>query len=303
MNSKKNKDIRSRKKDPRKNLDVKKINMSDVRKTLSDKVKKDDNNRARNYKEPVDNLESTKKLEKYDSLNSVKKKDNMNNKKSTSKVSNQKKATDNKKGIVTSKPNNGGLFGKFMNDKNKNFFFFKLSKIGQIMLVIYVVGILVFGFFLARAVLNKGNVVLGNRVEPTKVITTDQVDQVKQALEKDIKADSIDVSLNAYRLVVVMDLKNDVKSSKAEDTNDKAYKIVNKILPIDQYFNGSKELNNDLFIYSADVVPKDYNTNSKYIIETYKNSRMSKPSTYNLLKYRDKSSYKEVLKSLEKTKK
>ncbi|WP_423364586.1 hypothetical protein [Mycoplasma sp. P36-A1] len=291
MDSKKNKDIRSRKKDNRKDIKIKKVNMSDVRKTLSSKLgNNDDSSRPRANKDTVNNLESTTKLTKYNSIAS-----------GESKSTKKEKAKNNDKGIVSNKKNSG-IFGKFNNGNKKDFFFFKLSKIGQIMLVIYAVGILVFGFLFARAFMNKGQVILGNREEVTKVISNDQVSKIKEKLTADIPADNISVSLNAYRLVVVLDLKDSTSVKKATAANEKAYKIVDGITPIKDYFSGSKELNNDLFIYAADVVPTDYDSNSKYIIETYKNSRMSKPATYNLLKYRDKDSYKEVLKSLEKAK-
>ncbi|MDL2211548.1 hypothetical protein LJB88_01600 [Erysipelotrichaceae bacterium OttesenSCG-928-M19] len=185
--------------------------------------------------------------------------------------------------------------------KFRNSFFFKLSKIGRIQLVIYCVGILIFAILFGRAMMNKGHVVLGSRQEAKVVIKNDEIEKVKTALDAALpSAESVDVQYVAYRLVVVIDMPDSSDAAAGKKANYAAYREINKILPIKTYFSSEDTLNNDLFIYSSDVIPKDYETNSKYIFQTYKNSKMAKPSSYNLLTPRDKKSAQEVLETMDK---
>lgn len=189
--------------------------------------------------------------------------------------------------------------------KKKGFknFFMKLSIIGRIALVIYAILIIFFGYLIIDAVSNSGKVIYGSRQEPVKIISDDQVNQVKSALEKDLKAKSIDVSYIAYRFVVVIDLGENAKLATAKKINSEAYKVVNKVLPINEYFNSKDQLNNDIFIYSTNLVPTNYDQKSNFILQTYKNSKMSKPLTYDLMQYRNKNSSKEVIESIQKAQK
>jgi len=275
-----NNDIRSRKKDNRNKVEIKKVDVSASR------------NRA--SKESVsDSLEATKKLEKKSFLA----KDNVSESKGI--VSTKKDSTkDNEKKVE--KINSGGeeKMPKAKKEKVKTGFWFrKLSRVGQLMLIIYLAMACVFGFFLIRSLMNRGQVIYGDRTLPTHIITPEQVEQVKTALQENIEADNISVELRAFRLIVVMDLPDDISVRNATRANNQAMDIINGILPIDEYFSSTDQLNNDLFVYSADIVPTDYDTTSRFIIETYKNSRMSAPSTHNLLEARDDASRDQVLES------
>ena len=182
-----------------------------------------------------------------------------------------------------------------------NSFFFKLSVIGRLTLVIIVVGIIFLGVLTAMSVMRKGEPVLGSRAEPVIVISAEDVKKVDEAIRAAVpEAEAITVDYNAYRLVVVADLADSTTAEDGKVINGKIYKTINGILPIDKYFSSKDVLNNDLYIYSTDIVPKDYETNSKYIYQTYKNSRMSKALSYNLLTPRDKKSAQEVLETMEK---
>lgn len=176
-------------------------------------------------------------------------------------------------------------------------FFFQLSLLGRISLVVWMVLIVSFVILLVPAIAGKGEINYGSRQEPVKVIANEQVNEVKTALEKDIKGD-INVDYAGYRFVVVIDLGKGSNLNQAKKINSQAYGIINKILPIKDYFSSTSELNNDLFIYSTDLVPKDYNQESTFIYETYKNSKMAKPQSYDLMSARDKKSYNEVKKTM-----
>lgn len=190
-------------------------------------------------------------------------------------------------------------------DKGKGFrnFFSRLSIIGRIALVIYAILIVFFGYLIIEAIANNGKVIYGERQEPVKVISDKQVNEVKSALEKDIKAKDISVSYIGYRFVVVIDLGEKAKLASAEKINTQAWKIVNGVLPINEYFNSKDQLNNDLFVYSTNLVPDNYDQKSNFILQTYKNSKMAKPVTYDLMQYRDKNSSKEVIESIKKAQK
>lgn len=206
---------------------------------------------------------------------------------------NQSKPT--KKAPTKKKPSKKRKTGKLN-------FFSKLSIIGKIMFTIFIVLIVCFIILFANAFLKKGHVVYGSREEPVKMISTEQVNQVKKTVSEKVKADSISVTYDAYRLVVIMDLADSTTETDGYKANVQAYRAVNTVLPIKDYFSSTDKLNNDLFIYSTDVVPSNLDTNSKYIYETYKNSKMPKAASYNLLKYRDKRSYDEVVDSMKKAK-
>ena len=188
--------------------------------------------------------------------------------------------------------------GKINKAKQGGFFFFKLSRIGQIMLCIFLVAFIGFGFLFANHLINRGVPTMGERPEVAKVITNEQISEVKSALEEKISSDAINVDYIAYRFVVTMDLKDGTNSKDGRKANVAAYKIINSILPIDEYFSSADKLNNDLYIYSADIIPTNYDQKSKYIYETYKNSKMKSPQSYDLLKARDKKSYNEVIETM-----
>ena len=244
-----------------------------AKQSLKDKVKSDGNAPAATSK--VDMKQEARKLS-----------DNNKNEK--------KAAAASQMGKKAKKPS------KFSSSKFGNLFFFKLSKVGRIMFVIYVVVIIVFGGLFINALTHKGQVVYGSRQLPTATINDDQVNEVQAALKKALpNTDAIDVSYTGFRFVVVIDMPDSSNVSAGRTANYTAYSTINKILPIKEYFSSNNELNNDLFIYSSDVVPKNYDTNSKYIYQTYKNSKMSKSLSYNLLTPRDKKSAQEVLKTME----
>ncbi|MDF9867314.1 hypothetical protein OKW22_000884 [Bacilli bacterium PM5-3] len=204
-----------------------------------------------------------------------------------------------KKKVETNKKENKGK--KKRQGKFYNSFFFKLSFIGRMMLVIMIVGVLILSVLGVNALMHKGKVVLGSRQEPVLVISNDDVSKVKSAVESAVSgADKISVDYAAYRLVIVADLNDSSTVNDGKDANKKIYNAVNSVLPISKYFDSKDKLNNDLYIYSSDTVPTNYETNSKYIYQTYKNSKMPKPYSYNLLKPRDKKSAKEVLETMEK---
>ncbi|MDR1781785.1 MAG: hypothetical protein LBR40_02175 [Bacilli bacterium] len=224
-------------------------------------------------------------------------KDSATKNNSTSNTSNSNNAsqakTTNKKEKKAKKPVN-------TNSKFRKSFFFKLSKVGRVMLVIYLIGVLFLGFQLIKAAMNKGKIIYGSRPVPTYVVSAEQVSQVKDSLTKNITGvDNIMVDYRAYRFVVVVDMKDSATVDQAKKINSKAYELINKIIPIKEYFTNSKDgLTNDLYIYSTDKVPTDYKTTSKFIYETYKNSAMSKSASYNLTTPRDADSAKEVIKTL-----
>ncbi|MDH6602940.1 hypothetical protein OKW23_000060 [Bacilli bacterium PM5-9] len=204
----------------------------------------------------------------------------------------KKKVETNKKENKSKKKRQGKFY---------NSFFFKLSFIGRMMLVIMIVGVLILSVLGVNALMHKGKVVLGSRQEPVLVISNDDVSKVKSAVESAVSgADKISVDYAAYRLVIVADLNDSSTVNDGKDANKKIYNAVNSVLPISKYFDSKDKLNNDLYIYSSDTVPTNYETNSKYIYQTYKNSKMPKPYSYNLLKPRDKKSAKEVLETMEK---
>lgn len=186
-------------------------------------------------------------------------------------------------------------------NKHKSFFF-KLSLVGRVMFIIYafIAGMLLFSII--TALLNHGTPVMGSRQKPLVTIKGDEIRKVNDALKDDIPADSINFDVIAYRGVVTADLKDNVTKAEAKEINQKIYKIVDEILPIDKYFSSKTKLNYDLAIYSSDVIPTDTKTKSQYIMLTYKNSKMAKPKTYNLMSKRDKKSYDEVVESIKKTK-
>lgn len=223
---------------------------------------------------------------------------------STARPEPQKLGNESKQKQSQKKPTNNKKQNKKPNiPKSGKSFFFRLSKVGQVMFCIYVVCILVFGFLFARSLIGKGSPQMGSRNEPIKMITKDDVNKVKAAVEKGTNAEKVDVNLSGYRLVVVMDLPDSSTAKQGKAENYKAYRLVNNVLPINEYFSSNTELNNDLFIYSSDVVPSDFDTNSKYIYQTYKNSKMKSPKSYDLLKARDEKSKKEVLETIKKSKK
>lgn len=171
--------------------------------------------------------------------------------------------------------------------------FQSLSLLGRISLVIWMVLIISFVILIIPTITGKGQIDYGSRQQPVKVISNSQVNEVKSALEKDIQG-NVSVNYAGYRFVVVIDLGEGAKASQGKKVNAKAYNIVDSILPVKDYFSSTDQLNNDLFIYSTDLVPTDYNQTSSFIYETYKNSKMAKAESYDLTKYRDKESYNEV---------
>ena len=200
---------------------------------------------------------------------------------------------DNKKDTIAKKDNNKEKDKKSKPTKKVTSFFQNLSLLGKISLVVWMVIVIGFVVLIIPTITGKGQIDYGSRQQPVKVIEEEQVESVKTALDKDIKG-NISVNYAGYRFVVVIDLGKDAKIAQAEKANEKAYKIIDGILPIKDYFSSTDQLNNDLFIYSTDVVPNDYNQKSSFIYETYKNSKMSKPESHDLMTYRDKDSRNEV---------
>ncbi|MEG0685782.1 MAG: hypothetical protein RR425_00710 [Erysipelotrichales bacterium] len=214
------------------------------------------------------------------------------------KVSSNESTIDNK-----NKENKQIKKAKDKMDKSKKsgFFFWKLSKVGQFTLIVLIIVILVFGGMFINSLIKKGEPQMGSRQLPAKEISTEQVDKIKSSIESEVKGlDSLDVRYNAFRLVIIMDLKDSASKSEAKDANKEAYKIVNKVTPINTYFYNKDKLNNDLYIYSTDVVPTNYDTDSKYIYETYRNSNMTSAETHNLLTERDAKSKKQVEETMKK---
>ena len=167
------------------------------------------------------------------------------------------------------------------------------------MLVLYLIFFVIGAFLLGRYFLTKGEPIIGSRNEPVRVISNNQVKEVQSALESKVSADSISVNYVAFRFIVIVDLKDGKTVKDAAKVNENVLNIVDGIIPIDQYFSSNDKLNNDLFIYSTDVVPTNYDISSTFILQTHKNSRMAKPKTHDLLTARDKKSSKEVLDTLE----
>jgi hypothetical protein len=186
--------------------------------------------------------------------------------------------------------------------KTRKSFFFKLSLVGRVMFVIYMLILAMLVFSIATALLNRGTPVMGSRQRTPVEISGGDIRKVNEALQKEIPADSIRFDVTAYRAVVTADLKNDVTKNQAKEINEKIYKIIDGILPISKYFSSKDKLNYDLAIYSSDIIPTDTKTSSQYIMLTYKNSKMAKSQTYNLMSKRDKKSYDEVVESMEKAK-
>jgi len=259
-----NKNLKSRKNDNGKKIDIKKIDV----------------------KNPTSKVASTKVDE---------------NTKRITKMSSSKGIVSTKEDKVKASATESDKAPKVKKEKVKTGFWFrKLSRVGQLMLIIYIALACVFGFFLFRSLMNRGNIIWGERAQPVSVITNEQVQQVQAALTEQIPADHIYVEVRGARFVVIMDLPDDISARNATNANNKAIDIINGILPLDTYFSstGDQPLNNDLVIYSADMIPQDYETNSRFIIETYKNSRMSAPSSHNLLDFRDEASRDQVLESM-----
>lgn len=179
--------------------------------------------------------------------------------------------------------------------KNSDSFFFKLSKIGQVMLVIYLIFFIIGVFLLGRYFLSKGEPIIGSRNEPVRIISNDQVNEVKDKLQSNITADDISVNYTAFRFIVIVDLKDGKTIKDAKKVNQQVLKVVDGIIPIAEYFSSQDKLNNDLFIYSTDVVPTNYDVTSKFILQTHKNSRMAKPKTHDILTARDEKSSQEVI--------
>ncbi|MDR3214732.1 MAG: hypothetical protein LBT75_00430 [Bacilli bacterium] len=264
-----------------------------AKKSLIDKVNAEKEHSQRPSKQAKSSL-----INKVNSSNDLLSKDNSkkintpNYKKTSASINKETKQQPNK-----SKKN---INHQKSNSKYRNWFFFKLSKIGRVMLVIYVVGIIIFSVLLTSALINKGHIIYGSRPEPSVIINEDKLNQIKKELSDNFKdTDSINVDYRGYRLVVVIDLKNNASLDNAKKVNENAYRIIDKITPIKEYFsNKDNILNNDLYIYSTDVVPSDYKTNSKFIYETYKNSKMANALSYNLTTPRDEASAKEVIKTM-----
>lgn len=173
-------------------------------------------------------------------------------------------------------------------------FFYKLSIIGRIMLVIYAIILVVFIFLVGNYALKKGSPIMGERQAPTAIISSDTTNKIKDRITKEIAPESVSVELRAYRLVIVMDLADDANIKAAKKANEQAMNILNDIVPIDQFFSSEDKLNNDFAIYSADKVSTDDDKVAKYIYLTYKNSKMAKAESYDLTQPRDEESFKQV---------
>jgi hypothetical protein len=277
---------------------------------MSDKRVIKSSRRKTNYSK--DRMESKSSLiekvnQKNEQLSSSEKaksslKDKVNNDNNETKhnvvVAPAKKKASKNTNNTTKKDKQPKKKGKF-----RNSFFFRLSIIGRVMFVIYAIFFVILAGLLIQTFSQKGKPIIAERQQPVKVVSNEQVNKVKEALQKDLGAvDSIDVNYTAFRFVVVVDMKNDATLDQAKTLNDKALKIINGIIPTNEYFYSKDKLNNDLYIYSSDVVPSNYETNSKFIYQTFQNSKMSKPTSYNLLEPRDVKSAQEVIDTMEKAK-
>ena len=187
------------------------------------------------------------------------------------------------------------------NSKFANSFFFKLSKVGRVMLVVYAVVALFIGYLGITHIMNRGEVIIGSRELPIRVISDEQVNRVQNALNELVpEAQSISVDYIAFRLIIIAELADDATVEQARNINTRIYEKIDELLPIAEYFHATEEttLNNDLFIYSTDNVPTNFETTSRFIIQTYRNSRMSAANTHDLLTPRDRQSADEVLETM-----
>lgn len=189
--------------------------------------------------------------------------------------------------------------------KSDNFFFFKLSIIGRFMLIMYLLGAVLLGALVIQAYSLRGEPILENRQEPENLITDEQLQTLNNRLEEDLKdkVESINAELKAFRLIVIADLKDDLKVADAKAINKEISKLIDEIMPFADHFTTDSDdqpLNYDFVIYTTDVIPKDSETASTYIYTTYKNSRMTKTKSYDYMKARDEDSYKQAMDLLDK---
>ncbi|MGL4383538.1 MAG: hypothetical protein ACRCTA_07460 [Bacilli bacterium] len=210
--------------------------------------------------------------------------------------------------IPSSNNSNPNEINPFVNNKGNNhrkpkkkFFFFRLSILARVMFVIYIIGFGIVGYLLVDFLGNKGTPILEGRTPPIKVLTNKQVKDIEDQINGIITNDSLSVEYIAYRLVIVIDLADDISESDAMFLNGEIYKVVNNVAPIGEYFSGNDQnLGNDVIIYSTDLVPKNADQNSRFVLETYKNSQMGEPQSYNLLTMRDEASYNKVMETYQK---